>query len=126
VIECDRRLQPLGYLAWAACGKDPAFSPKGILAEAARGGRDSVPEIEALDFAGDAPEAATLSLRWHEMLARAHEIVDLLPAAEVGRCVLSTGNELYRGTRDELAADLDAGPIRFHAGSIRGALPVFT
>jgi hypothetical protein len=27
VIECHDLLQPLGYLAWAACGKDPAFSP---------------------------------------------------------------------------------------------------
>ena len=27
VIECDSRLQPLGYLAWAACGKDPDSVP---------------------------------------------------------------------------------------------------
>lgn len=27
VIASDERLQPLGYLAWAACAKDPAFGP---------------------------------------------------------------------------------------------------
>ena len=25
IIECNSRVQPLGYLAWAACGKDPGF-----------------------------------------------------------------------------------------------------
>src|SRR5699024_9483939 len=35
VMECDRGIQPLGYLSWAACGKDPGFTPAGILAHAA-------------------------------------------------------------------------------------------
>jgi hypothetical protein len=39
VIECSERLQPLGYLAWAACGKDPGFSPAGILEHAAHSAR---------------------------------------------------------------------------------------
>ena len=34
VLACDARLQPLGYLAWAACGKDPGFTPGGLLAQA--------------------------------------------------------------------------------------------
>ena len=41
VISCDERLQPLGYLAWAACAKDPGFAPPGITAgtrERRRGG----------------------------------------------------------------------------------------
>jgi hypothetical protein len=124
VIECDARLQPLGYLAWAACGKDPGFSPRSILSEAARGGRYSALEIAALDFEDAPPDAAALSRRWHEMLAQAEGIVDLLPPAEVGRCVLTADNDLYRGARRALAADLAADGIRFHAGSIRGALPV--
>lgn len=48
VIECDRRLQPLGYLAWAACGKHPGFGPAAILSEAARTSRYSREEIAAL------------------------------------------------------------------------------
>lgn len=27
LILCSEQVQPLGYLAWAACGKDPGFSP---------------------------------------------------------------------------------------------------
>ncbi|MGH7550086.1 MAG: hypothetical protein ACREK3_04950 [Gemmatimonadota bacterium] len=34
VLWVDDRLQPLGYLAWAAAGKDPGFGPDGILGSA--------------------------------------------------------------------------------------------
>lgn len=36
VIHASERIQPLGYLAWAACGKDLGFSPQGILEHASR------------------------------------------------------------------------------------------
>jgi hypothetical protein len=36
LIHASERIQPLGYLAWAACGKDPGFSPLGIVQEASR------------------------------------------------------------------------------------------
>ena len=35
-IHCGEHLQPLGYLAWAASGKDPGFGPAAILERAAR------------------------------------------------------------------------------------------
>jgi Nucleotidyl transferase AbiEii toxin, Type IV TA system len=35
VITSHDRIQPLGYLAWAACGKDPGFGPASILGHAA-------------------------------------------------------------------------------------------
>lgn len=123
VIECDGRLQPLGYLAWAASGKDPGFSPKSILEEAARGARCSEVEIRTLDFAGDAPEAAELSRRWHRILNTARRVVDALPAAHVGECVLTGTNALCHAEPAALADELRNERIRFHAGSIRGALP---
>jgi hypothetical protein len=123
VIECDTRLQPLGYLAWAACGKDPGFSPKSILEQAARGAHYAAPEIATLDFEGEPPDPAALSRRWHAMLAAAHQVIDALPAAEVGRCVLTDRGELCRDTRDDLAHALARGAIRFHTGTIRGAVP---
>lgn len=123
VIECDQRLQPLGYLAWAASGKDPGFSPKGILAEAARGGRYSASEIQALDFTGTPPDAAALSRRWHDMLDTARQLVDALPPQEVGRCVLDDTDVLFRGDPPTLRAAVADSRLRFHPGSIRGALP---
>ena len=123
VIECDARLQPLGYLAWAACGKDPGFNPKSILEQSARGARYTTPEIEVLDFEGAAPDAATLSRRWHTILATAHEVVNVLPTADVGRCVLTDRGALCRDAPRALAIAVAQGRIRFHTGSIRGALP---
>lgn len=38
VIACDERIQPLGYLAWAASGKDPSFGPGAILEAAGEPG----------------------------------------------------------------------------------------
>jgi hypothetical protein len=123
VITCDDRLQPLGYLAWAACGKDPGFTPQGILDEAARGGRYSAEEINALDFAQAPPDVRTLSMRWHEMLAEGQRLVARLPPEVIGHCVLTDAGALCRADAVTLARALGAGTIRFHPGSIRGAFP---
>jgi hypothetical protein len=122
VIECDRRLQPLGYLAWAACGKDPGFSPATILDFAARSHytRD---EVRSLAFSGDEPDVADLANRWRALLASARETVEALPASEVGKCVLSRGGGLFTGTGADLNDALVGSRLVFHAGSIRGTLP---
>ena len=58
VINCDLRIQPSGYRAWAACGKDPGFNPKSMLAVASRS-HYSQSEIDSLDFEGSHPETLT-------------------------------------------------------------------
>jgi len=122
-LACDERVQPLGYLAWAACGKDPGFSPSAILEQAARSTRYSEAELAGLDFEGDAPTAAALSRRWHAALAAAREIVALLPASEAGRAVLSREGEVYRGDPAELRQVLATDGLLFHEGRIGGAFP---
>jgi len=67
-IHCHDTLQPLGYLAWAASGRDPGLSPLFILEQAART-RYVQSEIDQLDFEGPTPRAADLSGRWHHALA---------------------------------------------------------
>jgi hypothetical protein len=123
VIECDRRLQALGYLAWAACGKDPGFSPGSILEHAGRTARYSSAEVRELSFAGPVPDAAELSRRWHSMLDDARRIVAVLPPEEVGKCVLAAEGGLQRGTAADLDGALRERRLVFHAGTIRGALP---
>jgi len=123
VVESSRRLQPLGYLAWAAAGKDPGFSPAAILEQAARSARYSREEIEALAFSGPPPDASVLAREWRSILAAADEVVRVLPAAEVGTCVLDPDQGLYRGDPSHLRGALEAGEIRFHRGCIGGALP---
>ena len=70
------------------------------------------------------PDAAALSRRWHAILAAGREIIDALPAAESGKCVLAPDGALFSGVGAALANALATKAIRFHAGSIRGALPL--
>lgn len=121
LIHACERIQPLGYLAWAACGKDPGFSPKGILEVAGRTAHYSAEEVGRLAFAGEPPAPESLSRRWHAMLAAAHEIVDILPLASLGQCVLASDGTPFRGEARELQATVDR--LIFHPGRIGGAWP---
>jgi hypothetical protein len=123
LIHAAERIQPLGYLVWAACGKDPGFGPEAILEQAARSTRYSAVEVLALSFDGSPPDPGDLSRRWHAMLATARTIVGALPPARVGRCVLSREATLFAGDVAELRAALDSDQLVFHCGRIRGALP---
>jgi len=123
VITCHEQLQPLGYLAWAACGKDPGFSPLAILEEAGRCGRYTAGELEGLWFDGPRPDLPVLLRKWHSMLGEAREIIAAMPAEHVGECVLQRRGDLYRGGPAQLRQALAAGDLAFHTGSIRGAYP---
>jgi hypothetical protein len=123
VIECDVKLQPLGYLAWAACGKDPGFSPHAILEQAGRSAHYSAEEVRELTFRDEAPDAAALSRKWHRILKQAVEVVQRLPSEEVGKCVLLRDGGLYRGDAEAVVDALERDELMFHEGSIRGALP---
>jgi hypothetical protein len=124
-LTCDREVQPLGCLAWAACGKDPGFSPAAILEHAARSVRYSESELRGLDFEGEAPQAAALSQRWHAALATGREIVALLPAREAGRAVMVRDGGLFRGEPEGLRAAIQRDGLAYHEGSIGGAFPRF-
>jgi hypothetical protein len=123
VLEATERVQPLGYLAWAACGKDPGFGPLAILEQAGRSARYSAAEVLALSFEGDPPDPAALSRRWHVQLTLGRTLIDLLPAGESGRCVLGADGTLYRGDAAELGAAVGGHRLVFHQGRIRGAWP---
>jgi hypothetical protein len=123
VIASDERIQPLGYLAWAAPGKDPGWGPAAIIETAARTSRYSADEVDQLAFEGQAPDAARLARTWHGMLDAARQTVAILPPEQAGTCVLGADGALMRATPAGLADALEAGTVRFHRGSIRGALP---
>jgi hypothetical protein len=124
-LSCDRHVQPLGYLAWAACGKDPGFSPSGILEEAGRANRHSEAELRGLDFDGARPDARELSLAWRAQIETARLVVAMLPAEQAGRAVLDRTGRLFRGDPDALREALQGDQLVYHPGSIRGALPHF-
>jgi hypothetical protein len=122
-LTCDREVQPLGLLAWAACGKDPGWSPTAILEQAARSVRYSETELRGLDYSGEAPNAAELSRAWHAALAAAREVVALLPAREAGRAVMLKDGGVFRQDLRALEEALRADRLVYHHGRIGGAFP---
>jgi len=123
VINCDEQVQGIGYLVWAACGKDPGFNPDSLLAVASRA-HYSQAEIDALDFNGPLPNASVLGKQWHKMLDSARHIVKCLPPEEVGTCIVSMAGELFNGDVNFLAKELEHQTVRFHAGRIGGSWPI--
>jgi hypothetical protein len=121
-LQCHEKLQPLGYLAWAASGKDPGLSPSFILEQAART-RYVQHEVDLLEFAGPTPSAAELSARWHLAVEEARALLRALPAESAGRAVLAQDGQLERADLASLRRDLAAGKVIFHEGRIRGAFP---
>jgi hypothetical protein len=123
-LACHEGLQPLGYLAWAACGKDPGFSPRAILEHAAGSTRYAGPELAGLAFEGaPPPDPADLLRRWRVALRSAPEVVDRLPPEHAGKAVLDREGRLFRGEPAELEAALASEGLVFHEGAIRGAFP---
>jgi hypothetical protein len=125
VLTTHDKLQPLGYLVWAACGKDPGFNPVSLLAEASRSGRYSQAELDELAFDGSAPDARVLGAKWHRMLSEAQIIVEALPSNESGKAVLDRQGVPYRKGPDALSADLQKLTVVFHEGRIGGVWPAF-
>jgi hypothetical protein len=123
VLTCHDRLQPLAYLAWAACGKDPGFSPTGVIDHARRSSHYSASEIATLAFDGPAPDAAELSRRWRAALDAAGPIMAALPVASVGQAVLTSDGDLFAGDEADLRRRLSTDEVVFHAGRVGGAWP---
>ena len=126
VLTTHAKLQPLGYLVWAACGKDPGFSPASLLAEASRTGRYTQTELNELAFEQSAPDARALGVQWHRALAEAQAIVEALPPEQAGTAVLTRAGDFYRQPPEVLPADLQAQAVVFHVGCIRGVWPAIS
>jgi len=122
-LHCAAKVQPLGYLAWAAAGKDPGFGPLAVIEEAARSVRYTQRELDALDYDGPTPDAGELSRRWHAAVAEARDLVAQLPPEHAGTYVVTDKGEPARESADGVVAALAGGRLRFHPGSIRGAWP---
>jgi hypothetical protein len=122
-IECSRAVQQLGFLIWAAAGKDPGLNPNMLLEDASRL-HYSQTEINMLDFEGEIPSVATLSRLWKEEISEGKKIIEELPEEMLGRCVLFNNGTLYNwSSLDEIKEDLSQKRIVFHEGKIGGAWP---
>jgi hypothetical protein len=123
MITCHQQLQPLGYLVWAACGKDIGFNPELILAETKRSTRFSREELISLDFKEAVPQYQELVSTWKTAVAEAERICETLPEDMLGTCVLDKQGNLICAPPDKLSLLLMSGEVLFHQGHIGGVLP---
>jgi hypothetical protein len=109
----------LGALAWAACGKDPGFTPGFLLDHAGRHVCYTQSDVDRLELSSPL-NIKELKVKWIGAVEHARRLVSLLPASEIGCLYLD---------RDAIPVCPDpgypdvAGLIR-HSGSLRGAWPV--
>lgn len=123
VIRCNDSIQRIGYVLWAACGKDPGMTPLLILSEAKRSSHYTHAELNELSFEGPTPDIKKLSEQWRAMLQEAENIIDCLPYEQVGACILDDQANLFNGTPAEFHIALNNNTLHFHSGRIKGALP---
>jgi hypothetical protein len=123
IMTCHDQIQPLGYLLWAACGKDEGYNPEMILSEAKRSSRYRQAELDTLEFSSPPPTIQQLSLKWKHILSEAEETLALLPIEKLGMAVLYSSGSHYKGLPLELADDLRNNLVSFHSGCIQGCLP---
>ena len=108
----------LGALAWAACGKDPGFTPDFLLDHAAAHTAYRPADLARLHL--HVPlELPTMKQRWLEALDQARALVNRLPDQEVGCLYLDeTGSPTNPDPSSNRFGTLDR-----HFGSVGGAWP---
>jgi len=114
-LHLHRHVLLLAALCWAACGKDPGFTPLSILELLRRRGRVRAEDLERLDLAEpvDLPE---MNREWLEALDSVEPFVAALPPEEIG-CLYHSASQ--RAFVDPGEAS-DAVP---HFGRPGGVLP---
>ncbi|MBT3192887.1 MAG: nucleotidyl transferase AbiEii/AbiGii toxin family protein [Verrucomicrobia bacterium] len=109
----------LGAMAWAACGKDPGFTPAFLLDHASRHTAYTQADLDRLSLR-EPLELATLKQRWLVGMDEAQTLVESLPPEEVG--CLYLGPDQNPVTPSPVSAEFPT--LIRHKGSARGAWPV--
>jgi hypothetical protein len=115
VLHLHRHVLALGALCWAACGKDPGFTPLSLLELLRRRGRIRPEELARLDLAEPIDIHAVKST-WLEALDSVEPFVLSRPADEMGCLYYSPSSHAFVDPRE---VD-DAQP---HFGRPGGLLP---
>ncbi|MDD4102897.1 MAG: nucleotidyl transferase AbiEii/AbiGii toxin family protein [Kiritimatiellae bacterium] len=118
VLHLHQTYLTLGALVWAACGKDPGFTPEFLLDQVSRHTAYTQADVDRLHL--KAPlDLKVLKRTWLDALSEAQKLAASLPTAEVGCFYLN--RQLVPVNPDPSA---DAFPLLLrHRGSVRGAWP---
>jgi hypothetical protein len=105
----------LGALCWAACGKDPGFTPLSLLELLRRRGRIRQEDLERLDLAEHVDLKET-KRNWLEALGSVEPFVDSRPPEEIGCLYYSLSRQAFVDPRE-------ASDVSPHFGRPGGVLP---
>jgi hypothetical protein len=108
----------LGALAWAGCGKDPGFTPLFLLDQAARHSAYSQTDLDRLSLRRPL-QLTEMKRRWLTALLQARELVDVLPAEELGCLYVDAAGVPVTPVPESS----EFSNLIRHRGCIRGAWP---
>jgi hypothetical protein len=114
-LHLHRRVLGLGALCWAACGKDPGFTPLSLLELLRRRGRIHTEDLERLDLAQPI-DLHQVKRAWLDALDSVEPFVASRPADEIGCLYYSAAKRAFVDPREAS----DAVP---HFGRPGGVLP---
>jgi hypothetical protein len=114
-LHLHRHVLVLGALCWAACGKDPGFTPLSLLELLRRRGRIREEDLERLDLAEPVDLKETKRI-WLEILESVGPFVESRPPKEIGCLYYSPSSQGFVDPREVS----DATP---HFGRPGGVLP---
>jgi hypothetical protein len=108
----------LGTLAWAACGKDPGFTPDFLLDHAGRHVAYTQQDVDRLELSSPL-DIRELKVRWIKASEEARVLISKLPAEDAGCLFL---NKTGEPVNPDTASEEFSGLIR-HRGCFRGSWP---
>lgn len=105
----------LGLCCWAACGKDPGFTPDLLLDLLSRNSRIT-PDLLAAEQLRERLNPVELKAQWSRVLKEARSQVAKLPPASLGCVFVDRSNFIPKSITEP------AGLLQ-HFGSVRGCIP---
>ncbi len=118
VLYLNRNYLSLGAMAWAACGKDPGFTPLFLLEQAARHVAYTQADVDRLSLRTPI-DVKTLKKEWVVALEQAKALIAMLPPEDLGCLYLND----ERAPVTPLPTDASFNSMHRHWGSVRGAWP---
>lgn len=118
ILYIQKTCLSIGALAWAACGKDPGYSPAFLLDHASRHVAYTQDDIDRMSLR-ERMDVKDLKRAWLTALEQSHELIDALPASDIGCLYLTSDGTPI--TPDPTISDFNS--LVRHFGSVRGAWP---
>ncbi len=121
ILLLDSSYLSLGAIMWAACGKDPGYTPALLLDQTNRHSRFQESDLKGENLARPV-DLKELKRQWLTARERAEKLFEQLPEEELGCLYLDQANQPVTPDPDSPVF----AELKRHFGSIRGAWPTIS